>query len=80
MIDNLRGLARLFTNTTARSGTLGALIITPLATRLCHADMGAAAVQRHMPEEYHKIVAEARAWLRRSAALDDLAASDAALI
>lgn len=66
MIDNLRGLVVLYAKL---RWTASAEQITDCAQRLCRADMGAAAVHRHMHQAYHDTVAEARRWLRDHPAL-----------
>lgn len=63
MIDNLIGLAYTFKYYLHYQG-----MNRTVAERLVRTDMGAAAVQRHMPERYHAIVNEAKAWLREQGA------------
>lgn len=63
MINNLLALARQFRHSMDDRASSNQWR-TLAALTLCHADMGAAAVQRHMPEKYHDIVTAARKWLR----------------
>lgn len=64
MLDNLIGLARTFEYLYNRDSVELAESVTKVATRLCRADMGAAAAQYFLPEDYQIIVRKARKWLR----------------